>query len=295
MPTRERVGSLIAVLKRLDALGFPRVVRHVRDARDREVEPGVTLHAWLFQKAQPEARQFLAGRMAKAPFVEELHRRREGTSRSLFEASVESESATGAGVAHLFDAPAVGLPGVPRWEVDPLRVALVKMDEETGDLLEEVVEVIHLCRPEQVTPRARVLRERVLRAVTGGDELWTRRAELYPRIDFCTVVERQVRALTGNEESFAQVVLALSRLDAALAPWASGPLHPGMKFSVESEPTLSHGTYGPMRDFACPDGETRRFSNNWRIYYSERREGDVGGRAYVGYVGEHLPTVKYRT
>jgi len=97
-------------------------------------------------------------------------------------------------------------------------------------------------------------------------------------------------------------VLALSRLDAALAGWSTGPLHPGMDSSGESPSTLNHGTYGPMRDFICADSQQRRFShhlklfsNNWRIYYWEARVENAGGRAQIGYVGTHLPTVNYPT
>jgi len=47
--TSERVTSLLRVLYALDKLGFPRVLRHVREAKNIEVEQGTTLHAWLFQ------------------------------------------------------------------------------------------------------------------------------------------------------------------------------------------------------------------------------------------------------
>lgn len=50
-PTFERMKALITVLRKLDALGFPRMLRSVRDALDREIEVGTTLRAWLFQKA----------------------------------------------------------------------------------------------------------------------------------------------------------------------------------------------------------------------------------------------------
>jgi hypothetical protein len=301
-PTSDRVKSLLAVLWRLDKLGFPKVLRHVRDAKNIEVEQGTTLHAWLFQKAPRDLRQALAGRMDKAPFVEDLHEREEVTRGSLLQAAYDGAEARGAGVAYLRDAPAVALYGLPRWEVDPLAILLSRMDEEEQRLVEQTVHVIHLCRPEQVPAREKVLRERVLRAVTSGDDLWQRRGELFPRLDFCAVVERQLRALSGKEFYFQQVVLAFSRLDAALGEWAAGPLHPGMDSSPETTMTLAHGAYGPMRDFPCPDGSTRQFSNhlklfsnNWRIYYWETRSVDAGGRAFIGYVGAHLPTVRYRT
>ena len=37
------------------------------------------------------------------------------------------------------------------------------------------------------------------------------------------------------------------------------------------------------------------FPNNWRIYYSEARVENEGGRAHIGYIGAHLPTVSYPT
>lgn len=302
MPIVERVTSLIVVLRKLDALGFPRILRHARDALDREIEEGTSLRSWLFRLAARETRQFLAGRMMKAPFVEELHGQQEDAKGWLLQASYNGAPAAGAGIAHLLDAPAVALRGVPCWEVDPLVILLARMGDEDGTLVELPVEVVHVCRPEQVDARAQLLRERVLRSVSGGDELWRRRTELFPRLDFCGAVERQVCALSGKEFYFQRVVEALSRLDAALGKWIGGPLHPGMDSSVESASTLAHGSYGPMRDFLCPDSETRRFSNhlklfsnNWRIYYWETRSGEEGGRAFIGYVGAHLPTVKYPT
>jgi hypothetical protein len=301
-PTTDRITALIAVLRRLDALGFSRILRHARDALERQVEAGTSLRTWILRKAPRDTRQFLAGRLDKAPFVEELHRRREATSGFLLQVTYEGAPAVGAGIAHLHDTPAVALGGLAAWEVDPLVVVLTKMDEEEGVLVEMAVPVVHLCRPEQIDARARLLRDRVLRAVSGGDDLWGRRLELFPRLDFCAEVERQMRGLSGKEFYFQHVVLALSRLDAALAEWIAGPLHPGMDHSAESTSTLAHGTYGPLRDFVCMDNEPRRFSHhlklfsiNWRIYYWEVRVGAAGGRAHVGYIGVHLPTVKYRT
>lgn len=300
-PTLERVMSLLGVIKKLDALGFPRFIRQTRDALHRDVEEGLSLSTWLLRKATPDLRRFLGGRLEKAPYVEELHEQQEGARRSLLQATCEGEAALGAGVAHLHDTPAVALRGVPRWEVDPLIVHLSRLDGGEA-LVETTVEVIHLCRPEQVQAREKSLRERILLTVTGGDDLWKRRADLFQRLDFCDGVERQLRALSGKEFYFQHVVLSLSRLDAALAGWNAGPLQPGMDSSGESTSTLNHGTYGPMRDFRCPDDHTRRFShhlklfsNNWRIYYLEARDEKAGARAFIGYVGAHLPTVNYPT
>lgn len=302
VPTVERLTALVAVLRRLDALGFSKVVRYARNAKEREIEVGRTFNEWLFRKAPKELMQFVAGRMSRAPYVEDLHEARESASQALFQATFGGEPATGAGVAYLLDAPSVALRGVACWEVDPLAIELSQMDAESEALDTRKVDVVHLSSAEQVSAREAFLRTRLLRALPSGDALWDRRDELFPRLDFCACVEAQVREMTGKEFYFQHVVLALSRLDVAVGTWSSGLLHPGMDSSPESKQTLDHGSYGPMRDFDCPDGATRRFSNhlklfsnNWRIYYWESHAPATGGRAFVGYVGKHLPTTRYRT
>jgi hypothetical protein len=302
VPTVERMTSLAAVLLRLDTLGFPKMLRHVRDAPDREIGEGLSLRDWLFRKAPKELKQFIAGRMSRAPFVEDLHQASESAQQALYQASFSGEPANGPGVAYLLDAPAVALRGVACWEVDPLTIVLSQMDEESEAFVEQTVDVVHLSSAAQVTRREAQLRERVLRTVATGVELWERRGDLFGRLDFCSGVESQVRALSGNESFFPQVVIALARLNGALVAWSAGPLSPGMSSSPESTQTLDHGTFGPMRDFLCPDGKVRRFSNhlklfsgNWRIYYQESRDEDGVGRAFVGYAGTHLPTVRFRT
>jgi hypothetical protein len=261
----------------------------------------MSLKTWLFQKAPRDVRQFLGGRLERAPFVEDLHKQKEDSTGALLQAACNDLPAAGACVAYLHDAPAIALRGTTQWEIDPLVLILSKMDEETESLVESLVEVIHVCRPEQVEAREQLLRERILRAVVDGKDLWNRRYELFPRLDFCEEVERQLLDLSGNEFFFQQIVVALARLHVALGNWSSGILYPGMKSSNESRQTLDHSDYGPMRNVTCPDGQTRCFSNhlklfscNWRIHYFETRETGVS-RAFVGYIGIHLPTVRYST
>jgi len=71
--------------------------------------------------------------------------------------------------------------------------------------------------------------------------------------------------------------------------------HP-IEESVESEATLNK--YSKERTFCCPDGKERLFERhvklrlcNWRIHFFPEKPGKV----IVGYIGRHLPTVKYPT
>lgn len=56
--------------------------------------------------------------------------------------------------------------------------------------------------------------------------------------------------------------------------------------------------YLKERTFYCPDGKERLFERhvklrfcNWRIHFFTEQPGIV----IIGYIGRHLPTVKYRT
>ena len=83
-----------------------------------------------------------------------------------------------------------------------------------------------------------------------------------------------------------------------------------MTYSVESGETLKSGTLGPMRDFPSPTSfNADRWTlhtkltggNGARLYYKvqEFEEATSGGaqtwflRIAIGYVGPHLPTVKF--
>lgn len=65
--------------------------------------------------------------------------------------------------------------------------------------------------------------------------------------------------------------------------------------SPESQVTLNQ--YGKERTFRCPDNRERTFSwhlrltpGAWRLYFIPRKETR---QMIIGYIGPHLPTVKY--
>ncbi len=304
----ERLAALTSTLRSLDDVGLARVLRRTRDALERHVDGEMTLREALLKHPQREQRTFLLGRLSKAPFVEEMHRDREAAVKSMIEGAVGTARCHGAVFAYLTNAPAVSLSGHELWEADTIPLSLVRMrvvaDEDSAPaaaLEQDEVAVLQVAKPEHVGRCAKILRERVLRAVSAGRELWERRGELFPRLDLGPDVEPQLGELNDAVEGFHLVVDALAKLDAALRTWTDGPLEPGMRFSPESHSTLQHSTYGPMRDFRRVDGQTVRFTlhlklfaGNRRIYFSAYRSEGLG-RAHIGYVGPHLATMKYPT
>lgn len=135
--------------------------------------------------------------------------------------------------------------------------------------------------------------------------LLARLGELFPRLRLGTRAVDQIAALTGSEPVFRQLLRHLRALDASATRWPEGEgFEPGgVTYSVESKATLDDGTLGPMRDFPVPEGfEAERWSLHTkltggagaRLYFRAVRTG-AEAVVLVGYFGDHLPTVRYRT
>lgn len=304
--TQDRLRTLADAMLALDALGFARILRTTRDALDRSVEDEATLRVALGRLRDRDLRDFLRQRLSRTPYVEELQTMREAALQLMMDGQVDGASCRGAVLAFLTNAPVVSLLGDLTHSAT-LRVVVSRMsallaDGREPELESEVAEVVHIASPSHVAAVSKLLRDRVLRAIRTGSELWERRATLFPRLQLCPPVEEQLRALSGSELGFAQIVEALGRLNDTLMLWKGGPFEPGLKYSVESASTLGHPSYGVMRDFECVDSMTRRFSlhlklvaANRRIYYRPFGADTGKPSACVGYVGPHLPTVKYST
>jgi hypothetical protein len=147
--------------------------------------------------------------------------------------------------------------------------------------------------------------ERIERAVGDGVAIITRVSELFPRLILGQRAREQIEALTGSEPVFRQLVRHLRALDEGALRCENGkPFEPvAVTFSVESKATLEDGALGPLREFPTPAGfDVERWSLHTKL------TGGKGARLYfravrverqsvvlVGYFGDHLPTVRYRT
>lgn len=291
----QRMTQLIAVVRALFAIGARPVLRSTRDAMNSEVALDRSLARWLSDRARlREEKRFLQALLSKAPYVDELLEQHEPDDVAL-DFSLGDRACPGLGVAHLLEAPAVSLAGQDQCEAPEFSIRMLRIDRD-GAEDESTVDVANFVEPAHVDQRKDALRARILRDVRDGDMLWERRDELFPRLDFCARVERQVKAFHGNETYFREICRHLFVLSDRLADWSGGAFDPaGIEWSPESNQTLHHSRYGPMRYIECPDGETRQFSahsklrsGNQRIYFLAVRETR---RSFVGHVGSHLPTV----
>jgi hypothetical protein len=289
-----RCLQLVSALRALGEHGATRALRSTRDALDRSFEGKLSLRRWLFGSSNSrEERQFLARLLDKTPYVEDLEARAESEKNAAFEFNLSGERVRGLGVAYLHDVPAVSFGGDPRFEASTISVEFLELG--TPDTL-KTVSVIHVAHVDHVACHRPWLEQRVARAVQSGADLWERREVLFPRLDFCARVEKQVCALFGTESFFAEMVRHLHVLSVAAVDWQGGEFNPPLRWSHESKTTLSNEKLLAVRRFSCPDKVVRVFSPHSKMQGAKRvvfLPDPLRRRVWIGHVGDHLPTTLF--
>ena len=300
-PQDSRAGmrNLIEVSRAVFRIGAERTLRTTSDFMGRELARGYRVAQWLNDRTvDREERLFFKAIATKAPFLDELMAQAEEEQGVVLEFVFDAMAASGLGMAYLWDAPAVSLDGDARFRGDTVAVLLRSLGS-ADMLLEEEVEVCCLSCLPQVESRRGWIVSRIQREVKTGEDLFGRGEVLLPNLQFCDDAPRQLRSLSGREPCFHQVCRHLFALNEYVGGWCGGAFSmAGITWSEESEETLHHPEYGPMRRFTCPDGSEQTFSlhtkpsgGNVRIHFlpvQEKRQ------AYVAYIGPHLPTVTFR-
>lgn len=308
-----RIQQLAETLKAVDSLGTLRLLRSVQDAPDRDISGGRGLRKWCFDYAtQKDAGRFVAARLGKAPFLDGpdgLFAAAEG-DRAV-EATIGGTSSLGGGYVALTDGLLVLLchEGWP-----PSRPVCVRLELLTeGKHWSELVEVAAVDSKADVLSQSELLTQRIADSLGNGRAVLGRLHDVFPRLVLGSRAEEQLEALTGSEPFFGQVIRHLRALNGAATVWSPGtPFNPdGVTFSVESEATLNHGNFGPMRSFPTPAGfPTERWTlhtkltggSGARLYFKVHDvmvQTDSGERVKefrvaVGYIGPHLPTVRFK-
>jgi len=224
-------------------------------------------------------------------------------SGEVVEAWVEDRRVLGAGLAALADGVLVVLRSGVRDRGQILRVMLTFLDGD-GERSEDH-DVFGFVTSSEVEHERTSLVKRLDLSVKSGAVLVARVGELFPRILLGSKASEQLSVLRGNELYFSQLLRHLRGLNLAAEEWkaGSGFAPAALTYSTESNATLQHGEFGPMRDFPVPEGFA---PERWTLH--TKLTGGPGARLYfrgdrknnepvvlVGYFGPHLPTVRYRT
>lgn len=291
--------ELAECVKGLSSLGVGRVLRSTRDVLERDLDVDLSFRRWLFARSGPrEQKRYLATLLSKAPYVNDLHTREENAQGKLFEFQFEKAIALGLGLAFLRDFPAVSLRCNCRFLEASLPVKMLVLVLEREQSVEKDVTVVHVARREHVSTHRLWLEGRVQRVVRTGRELWARREELFPFLDFCARVEKQLEEFDGTEPFFPEIVRHLHVLSRTAVDWqGAGEFDPPLRWSHESKPTMANPALAAERTYVCLDSVQRVFSPHSKIGSAKRiafLPDAERHRVWVGHIGEHLPTARFR-
>ena len=158
------------------------------------------------------------------------------------------------------------------------------------------MEVLNLAEPTQVGEvSGALLRRRQDILASDPLDLAARKNECFPHLRFGRAVESHMADLPPT--LLRRVVLKLMVLDDACRKWRQKAtmLSPQLTdCRPESEPTMDR--YGHLRVFPDHEGRSRTFEPHVSVGQQYRIHLRVVHRPRVieiGYVGRHLPTVKY--
>ncbi|MCC5605470.1 hypothetical protein LC612_01315 [Nostoc sp. CHAB 5834] len=307
---QQRMSELIKTIQAVKAQQVKVSLRTKENFHTTILAPNYPLRRWLNDNdADQVERLFIKTLVTKAPFSTDIANSEIQdieNNTSLSEFFHQGEMAIGLGIAYVLNTItintiAISLLSQECWDCNHVKLEFRCLDEY-GEIISEIVEIIHASRSSHVQEHASLIQqhqERIYQNVSDGLEVWNRREELFPNLEFCDVVRKQLEDIRTGQLELQPVVSILFELHKCCKDWNNGYFNLDgypVEESGESKPTLDK--YFKERTFRCPDGKDRLFERhvklrfcNWRIYFLAEQPGIV----IIGYIGRHLSTVKYRT
>ncbi|TVP65473.1 MAG: hypothetical protein EA343_03255 [Nodularia sp. (in: Bacteria)] len=308
---QQRMSELIKTIQAVKAQGVKVILRTKEDFYTTILAPNYPLRRWLNDKNINQIeRQYIKILATTSPFstdivnseVQDIE-----NNASLFEFRHQGEMAIGLGIAYVLETIAISLLSEECWDCNRLEIEFISLDEDK-EIVHELVKIFHVSRSTHVQEHANLIQkiqEHIYRQVSNGVEMWNRREELFPNLEFCHAVRRQLEDIRTGQLELQPVLKKLFELQKCCENWNNGSFNTEgypLEESGESQPTLEK--YFKERTFLCPDGKERLFERhiklrvcNWRIHFFPEQPvfPEQSGTVIIGYIGRHLPTVKYRT
>ncbi len=290
--------QLLSISKQLIAIGFNKIIRTTRSFLTRNLAERYSVFTWATEKTtnprQREFQRYFLTLATKSPFIEDFLAQEE--EKRLIEYQHDLETAFGVGLAELWGAPVLSFGSDTRFRRDYINATKTIVDEESET--NQTIQVLNLWESGQLERLRNEIERTSWQVVRNGRKLLAELPNLLTKLRVCDSACKQIERLSGYEQFFPEIVKHLIILNKTMETYTYGSFDPvGINWSVDSALTLQQ--FSDCRTFVCQDGENRTFTYHSKILSANKRiyffplpsEGVV----HIGYVGEHLPTVRYRT
>jgi hypothetical protein len=161
-------------------------------------------------------------------------------------------------------------------------------NNEDGELLEENIEVRHASSINHVIEHQTWIKNRLQDNINSGLDLWNKIKKIFPHLEFCDSVEKQLQNIKNSHPIFQAIIKKLTEVENASENWTSGNFDLNSlpsKATPESESRLQK--FEKELTFQCPDGEARLFSLHirmtpgaWRLYFYPLKPTEI----IIGYI-----------
>lgn len=264
------------------------------------IAPNYPISKWLNDdQVDLEQRDFLLTLETQTPLLKEITDTVIRDKVDLSDFNCQGETARELGISYLLDNLAISFNSDTKWNNSHLDLEFTSLDENQ-DLINTKIKVNHASLEIHIEEHKDWIKQRIQLTINDGKELWHRKEQLFPALEFCESVGKQLKDIRTRQLELQLVIKALFELQNCSKNWSDGAFSTqgySIETSGESEPTLNQ--YSQQRTFGCPDGEERLFEQhvklkacNWRIHFLPESPSKA---IIVGYIGRHLPTDKYPT
>ncbi len=255
------------------------------------VAPGVSLHDVFRELCRrgPDTGRFLMRLLAKFPIEDDVT---DEELAALLELDVAGHPGCYALLLcwHSRDRVCATLSSEPRWRMSPLEITAHKHGEpEVDRVLRPVRNFFSL---DSANALLAEFNDELFSTIEPLD-LWQRRADLFPDLDFAPSVEDDLAVL--SEPVFRQALFRLQELCSASNEWrTSNAAIPKYLSKVTGESDSTMQQFGRDRIFRSCSGKNEVFELHARLQDGHRlhlREVSATKRIEIGYVGKHLRIV----
>ena len=239
---RQLMSELVTTARTATSRGVKKVIRTQGDFQSTLLAPDYPVARWRNDNAvDRDVRRFFLSLTTKAPFLADVSDSKLEDSVNLSEFKHQGNHAHGLGIAYLLQTLALSFASEECWDCSNLKIELSQL-AENGEILDEIVEIMHASCSKHVEEHDTWIRKRIRTGVTDGVDLWNRREELFPNLEFCDVVSKQLQNIRAGQLELQPVTKALFELQNYCKNWNTGSFcltgYP-IEESNESEATLN--------------------------------------------------------
>lgn len=297
-----KMNQLIEVIKKAFEFGADRNGFRVHERFDQILlADQYPLSKWRNDKSvDRDRRVYWTSLQTKSPFLQATDSCETAEKEITEEFKYQGKKADGLGWAAILDGLSLSIHSADDWGRDKVEI-LHEWITDAGLIESKRETVLHAATIEHIETHSEWLRKRARVRIESGNDLWRYRAELFPNLMFSVEMKDCLSQYLKNDPLIRAIFKRLNQFNDYCVGWTSGPFDVSTIASnskIHGESTSTMSQYGQLRIFKFEDdGNIVCELHVWisqddRIHFKPVEESK---RVRIGYVGPHLPTVKYKT